>query len=579
MTRRESGIAAVILALLACGVALLLWGLRLDDDAGRLGPLRSFTLQGQPALAVFHGGQLHLLDAQGRRFARQPYADLRLTDEPNDMDITAGADGQLQAWFFEDTLPRIVRCDFARERQRFERCAQVLQGERLKVNARSRAVHMAVDAARQRVFVADAKGHAVRVLGFDGRTIAQSEPGLLYFPNRLRLAGDTLMVADNDHRRLVWLDAAGDTPTLKLTGALHPAAHPQAGAGRTKVTDFAFRGAAGDPSSLWVLGVAQGQKNGQVLAYQGPGPQPVARASLGGHADPLWIDTLGDAAIVGDFDGVALLRVSARGEFLGEFGEPAFRRELADARASVGRSSGVTRAAWALLAGTMVLGFFLAWRYGERPGAREAAQAFAALEAAQPQSRAQPVVLAPLPWFRRQLTLVTVLMLVLTAVPFGVVLWFFGAELAPLLQRLSASPRNLVLLAGVIGAVGVATLLGVRLGQRRIVVEAGRLAIRMGRREQASAPLQELWLSPTALLAGRTMLPYRAAGALGRPGRWIYDEAQITQFVLAHVPPAQRVGAQELARVNLRRTPKWQMALVGAALLAYAAFEFWRVFR
>ena len=579
MTRRESGIAAVILALLACGVALLLWGLRLDRDAGRLGPLRSFTLDGHPALAVFHGGQLHLLDAQGRRFARQSYVDLLLADEPNDMDITAGAGGQLQAWFFEDTLPRIVRCDFAPQRRRFERCAQVLHGDRLKVNSRSRAVHLAVDAARQRMFVADAKGHAVRVLGFDGRTIAQSEPGLLYFPNRLRVAGDVLMVADNDHRRLVWLDASGEKPTLKLTGALHPSGHPQASAASTKVTDFAFAGAPGDPSALWVLGVAQGQKNGQVLAYQEPGRKPVARASLAGYADPLWIDALGDAAVVGDFNGVALLKVSARGEFLGEFGEPAFQRELLQARAVVGRSSWVTRAAWALLAGTMVLGFFLAWRYGERPGAREAAQTFAALDAAQPQSRAQPVVLEPLPWFRRQLTLVTALLLVLAAALFVAMLWFFGAELGPVLQRLAASPRNLVLLAGVVGVVGVSLLLGVSLGARQVAVEGGTLSIRMGRREQASAPLRELWISPSALLVGRTMLPYRAAGTLGRPGRWIYDEAQLTQYVLAHVPPAQRVTMQELARVNLRRTPKWQMALVLAALLVYAAFEFWRIFR
>jgi hypothetical protein len=316
-----------------------------------------------------------------------------------------------------------------------------------------------------------------------------------------------------------------------------------------------------------------------VLAYPGPCRQPVARASLVGFADPLWIAALGDDAIVGDFDGVALLRVSARGEFLGEFGEPAFRRELAASRSGVGRSIGVIRLAWAMLAGTLVLGFFLAWRYGERPGARAAAQAFGALEATQPQWQAQRVVLAPLPWFGRQLSGVTVLVFALSAALFAAILWFFGADLGPLLQRLAASPRHIATLAGVVGVVLLSLLLGLRLGLREIAVEAGTLSIRMGGRVQASARLQELWISPTALLVGRTLLPYRAAGALGRPGRWIYDEPQLTQYVLAHVPPAQRVSMQELARINLRRTPKWLMALAGAGLLAYAAFEIWRNLR
>src|SRR5207248_9133202 len=130
-------------------------------------------------------------------------------------------------WFFEDTLPRIVRCELDAPRVRFERCEQALSGAQLKTSALSRAVHIAVDLARGRIFVADANG-GVRALALDGRTIADSPPGLLFFPNRIRIAGDVLMVADNDHRRLAWLDIAGERPSFAAKRTLPSTGHPDA---------------------------------------------------------------------------------------------------------------------------------------------------------------------------------------------------------------------------------------------------------------------------------------------------------------------------------------------------------------
>lgn len=99
MTRTETRIAAVILSLVAGSLALLGWGMRLDDAAERIGPIRSLAAQGQqpPKLAVFHAGRLHLLDGSGQRLGSQPLADLRLTEEPTDMDWSIDAKGKVQA--------------------------------------------------------------------------------------------------------------------------------------------------------------------------------------------------------------------------------------------------------------------------------------------------------------------------------------------------------------------------------------------------------------------------------------------------------------------------------------------------
>src|SRR5690606_21302465 len=234
--------------------------------------------------------------------------------------------------FFDDGGPRIVRCAYeAAPAPRLAGCRTVLTGSRLKMDASSRAVHIAADPARDRVFVADARGHAVRMLPLSGAPPVDGARGELFFPNRLRLADGDLVVADNDHRRLVWLDVAGERPTFALRRAVDLQAHP-AVQGRRKAADFALLpDTEGRVAALWALAVRQGQKDGQILVY-GPGLAPRGQADLGGHADPLVIDRLGDALLVGDFAGAAYYRVGADGRFLGNFGTGAFARELAAAR-------------------------------------------------------------------------------------------------------------------------------------------------------------------------------------------------------------------------------------------------------
>jgi hypothetical protein len=359
MSARETRIAAVVLALVACAFGLVLTSMRLDDGSRRIGPMKVLRAGGREWVTYFLGNRLHVLDAQGRRVTQQPLAELELTEEPTDIDFSIDAQGQAQAWLYEDTLPRVVRCDVAMQPPRLQHCAQALAGAQLKTNEDSRAVHIAVDMPRGRIFIADANGGA-QALTLDGRVIGKSPRGVLFFPNRIRVAGDALVVADNDHYRLVWLDVSGERPAFAVKRSLAPSAHPQARGDRRRVTDFVVR-----DDTLWMLAVAQGQKNGDVLVF-GPGMTPRTRAGLGAFGDPLMIDAFGDGIVAADFAGVALYRIDDHGEFRGVFGDAATLEEHARARAGLASIGWMGKAGWFLLAATIVLGFALAIKYRER---------------------------------------------------------------------------------------------------------------------------------------------------------------------------------------------------------------------
>jgi hypothetical protein len=578
MSPKETKIAVVILAMAAASAAVLLNSMTMNRDAHRLGPIRSVTVAGRELLAVFHADRIHLLDSAGKRLASQPLAELALGEQPNDMDLTVDATGKVQAWFFDDSMPKLVRCDVAPDSLRFAPCTQVAAGPALKIEQRSRAVHLAVDIAHERIFVADADGHAVRMLGLDGRHLRDSPPGELYFPNRLRVAGDKLIVADNDHRRIVWLDIAGDTPSFVPRRTLLSGDHPQARSGHRKVTDFAFApDAKGEPAVLWMLAVAQGQKYGDVLTWDAA-LKPGERANLGGHTDPLALDRLGDAVVVEDFNGVALYRVGAHGDYLGPFGDRAFQEELHEAAAQIANAVLWKYAAWACFAATLAIGFLLAFRFSETPGGAAAAKAFATYGDVPGEVPLDRVELQPAAWFKRQMTLLMigagVLVLVVPA--------FFAPQLLGEIARVAVVGARIWLLGGLAiatyVAMGVGLWWGWRMTRRSLLLAAGRAEIRVSGQILASAPVLEVVASPQALLIGRTMLPYRMATATGKPSRWIFDEDKLVRYLLAHLPPSQRLAQPALTQLAMKRMPLWQQVAIGLALLAFVAFEVWRNF-
>jgi hypothetical protein len=546
MTSRERRIALVIFAMLLPCLAALFWSGQLASGVARPGALRTFQLHGEDHAAFFFGDALHLLGPGGDRLARLPLAEIGLREEPTDMDWTVGPGGRVQAWFFEDTTPRIVRCDLQPAPPKLVACAQALAGPMLKAQPSSSAVHLAVDIANARVFVADARGQAVRAFTLHGQSLGESGREL-FFPNRLRIAGEQLVVADNDHRQLAWFGIAGERPGFPLLRTLSTASHPQA-AGQRKAADFAFQRRVGaEPPGLWLLAVAQGQKDGQVLLFDGDwNPQGVG--NLGGHRDPLVVDRLGDALLVADFDGIALYRIGADGRFLGTFGNGTFAEELGAARSELRQARWWQWGAWAGLALTLLAGFALALRHGEKPGAQEAQAAFARLQQAEAAVPLDSLELKPARWHRRRLALASA---GLGALPVAVLAAL--ALLAPWEIPPEWRPGGAATFAGLLlaAAMAVAALVWFawRRGKRRLWLGRGRIEVRLGRQRLAQASPSQLRASPRWLLVGGVVLPYRA----GRTGRWIYDEGNLVRYLLAHLKPEQWMTDGELVRGAVRR--------------------------
>lgn len=368
MTRREQRIALLVFALFLPALAALFWGSRVAGTIDRPGALRGFPHAGQDHVALVFQRKVHVLDPQGRTLAQQPLADLGLTEEPTDLDVTVAPDGRIAAWLFEDTLPRLVRCDLEPASWRFARCAQVLGGPALKGGASSLAVHIAIDAARDRAFVAAASGRVRAFSLRDGRPLGETATGQLFFPNRLRIDGDQLVVADNDHHRIVWLDIAGETPSFRELRSLSLPAHPRAAGGGHKAADFAILPGDGDgPAALWALALAQGQKQGRVLLY-GPQLAPRGVADTGRYRDPLIVDRLGRHLLAADFDAITWVRVAADGSFLGEFAQGALDDAARAQRARVTAGRRWTYAGYAGIALAVLLGFALALRARAQPG-------------------------------------------------------------------------------------------------------------------------------------------------------------------------------------------------------------------
>lgn len=365
MTKREWQLAIPILIGFALCLAAFVHGQNMANPGAGVAALRVFKAQQGERVAVVANNALHVLDAQGRRIARQDLKALGLGENPSDMDWTVDAGQRVEAWFFDDAaVPRVRRCAWSDAQAQLVDCRTAMEGPQLKNNARSRAVHLAVDRPGERVFIADAKSDRVQSFDLDGKALAGTDPQVapLLFPNRLRYLGnDTLVVADNDHRRLSWLRVAPGQPT-GLLRSLGSAVHGQARKGRGKVTDVAL----GPDGTLWMLAVKQGQKDGDVLVFDAQ-QRPVARAALADDSDPLLIDALGNTALVADYRFIKLNRIDAQGRDLGEFGDAAFGGELR----SLGQRarSGALWQTGAMVAGGVVIavGLLLGLLFGQKP--------------------------------------------------------------------------------------------------------------------------------------------------------------------------------------------------------------------
>jgi hypothetical protein len=580
MTKREWQLAIPILMGVALCLAGFLYGQHLENTVDRMAALRVVkTVQGE-RVAVIVNHALHVLDVDGHRLARQDIQSLGLTESPIDMDWTVDAQQRVEAWFFDDTVPRVVRCAWNTEQARLTDCRNAMAGPQLKANARSLAVHLAVDAVGQRVFIADAKGNRVLVFDLDGKALARTDPEAvpLSFPNRLRYLGnDTLVVADNDNRRLAWLRVTpGQPPQLLRT--LSSADHGQARVGRGKVTDAAF----GPTGTLWMLAVKQGQKDGDVLVFDAQ-QHAVARAGLSDGADPLVIDALGDRALVADYTAVNLYRIDAQGSNLGEFGDAAFRSELGPLGAQIREG-----ALWKTIAQVgggiiMVAGLLLGWRYGEKPKKpgqfdNQAKAVLASLGKDAGELRF-PVVLKQTVAYgasaRKKLlalAFVIVPMIAITGMP---------------LFRLDFTGKPLgVWWLPTFVALGIALAAAAfwltwreHLQAIELRVTERKVGLFRNGEQVHAAPIQEVCASTNALLIGSKMIRFRLLATKTKAGPIRFDMDLLNRAVLSRLPQQNLVSDQSLAWMGFKNSHPAFKLMVGIAFLAAMAIAFYPYYR
>lgn len=575
MNKTEKRIAAGVIAMVIASLFLVMLGMQQERKIQRVSSLRSVSVEGAEHLAVVLGDTLRLLDASGRQIVRQPLSELGLSEAPNDMDWVQAADGSTEAWFFDDTVVRLVRCRLDTAAQRLAPCTTPMSGTSLKINSGSMAVHIAVDPKGERVFIADAKGHGVRVLNFQGQVLATSAEGVLFFPNRLRwLPEGQLVVADNDNRRLVWLDVSKAVPDFSVTRTLNAADHPNARPGHTKVADFAFsKGASGQRGALWMLAVAQGQKNGDVLVY-GDDLKPLKRADLGGASDPLVIDTLGGTLVAADYSAIDLYRVGSRGEFLGPFGDATFRGELIAEGKKARQASVLIKTGWGGFVLTFVLGLLLTLKYGQRPKAPVPPAQRPALDVHALFAGVKKITLSPEPWFVRQTQWGLWLTILILPLFLAVMVWGFPHEVLSLWNKLNGLTQAKLAL-GFLIPLGMAIGGALRLNFRRVVITPNVVQILHAGKVLAATPWADVMASPDMLLVGRVTLQIQRRRLGQREGKWIYDEAKMNRYLLDRLSPDQRVTRQQLMTTSLRRLPRWQKVMMVLALLMTIALVLW----
>ncbi|MES2581382.1 MAG: hypothetical protein V4627_01590 [Pseudomonadota bacterium] len=584
MTKREWQLAIPLIISFALCLAALVHGQRLEDPNNGITALRVVkTAQGEH-VAIIANKALHVLDAAGQRITRQDLQALGLAEAPNDMDWTVDAQQRVEAWFFDDSVPRVLRCAWNSEQALLQECRTAMAGPQLKADPHSVAVHLAVDAAGQRVFIADAKGVRVQVFDFTGKLLTGTDPQTLplAFPNRLRYLGDdTLVVADNDNRRLVWLRLTPGQPPQQLR-SLYAAGHGQARPGRGKVTDVAF----GPDGTVWMLAVKQRQRAGDVLVFDAQ-HRPVARAALADDTDPLVLDTLGNTALVADYTHTLLHHIDAKGRNLGEFGGAAFLAELAPLQAQA-RAGALWRTG-AMVGGAVVivLGLLLGWLFGQkpkRPGQFDS-QAKAALArlATADASLQLPVVLQQTAAFRkavrRQMLVLGLLMAFMAAMVVVVVAlpWLQHGGLAKFLGNWKLA--SLVLFGMAAPCISIWLLWRDLWQPAELRVTEHRLGWIKGSKVVNAAPLKEVYASSNALLLGTRVIRFRMLTRTGKLGEAMFDMDLFERAVLSRLPPQNLVDDQALAWKAFKNRPLALQLLLGGLLLGILLLAVYPLFR
>ncbi len=492
-------------------------------------------------LHVASHGRLHVFDAAGTRVAKtdlEPLAGPLIVS-----DIAVLGDGRVL--LADPDGPALVRCSPGRSP--CERLALDLAAHTREHLVAGNAFKLFVDETRQRIYLSDNAGHRLVIADLEGRVLAASAARKdLHFPNKLWLsAPDRVDVVDTNHRRIATFDVSGDR-VGPVVGQLRLDATGIARPGRA----WPFAAAVQPDGERWVLLARDGMKDADVVAF-GEDGKARRRVDLGADSDPFAIARFGDRTIVADATNYRLLAIPAGAGPAAEFGDAAFRGELAEARAVRERWVHARTGAQAGVVLAPLLGIFFLWRLGV-PLQAPARQPIAAPGAGQalPLGREVRWLEVDPAFIERQSRLL------------GRAAWAFGLGLAAMaafavlafgeaLQE--PRVRNLGILTAIMAVAAVA--LGVAMpGRMRRRVPATRLgASRDGlhfrvpdvtRLSQEAAPREGVARWQDVHFDGRRLLVGREVIVVKLPvGGELFDRDRLAGEILAHVPAANRIGA------------------------------------
>ena len=588
MTPRERKIAVPIMAALLLCLAAWWHGFQTMQSFEGISALRTVKVASEQRLAVVVNEALHVLEDTGRRIARQDLQSLGLK-APNDMDWTVDAAGQVEAWFFEDSPPRVLRCAWDEAALRLRQCTTAMSGPQLKVDAGSRAIHIALDRAESRIFTADARGGVVQQFDLSGKLLGQSSASLgLNFPNRIRYLGnDTLLVADSDNHRLVWLSfpLAGEVKIIsQLAVGSHDQAKVKAKAAKGRVQDVAV----GLDGTLWMLASHPGKKSGDVLVFD-PARKPFARAQLPPGTDPSIVDLLSGSAVVADFSLVNLNRLSTSGAYLGEFGDAAFRGELEPLQNQAKRARWLQQAAWMLGVVVLLLGIVLALVYGEKPKNRAnfSVDDKARIVSSRPKAFSLsaalrfPVLIEPTTAALKNSRYLAAVIGLLIVVMLAFFCYFFFGLLTS-----KEVGRSMSLQIGLTGLTvsGIAAAIGLLLWRAKSVpvslkVFEFHVELVKGAKQISSAPLGDVLASPFQVLVGRHSVAYAQHKGLFKSPLALFNQALLDQTLLSRLPQKNLVSVSRLGWQQFKNQSLTVRVATAVALAFGIAVQLWDAWR
>ena len=76
-------------------------------------------------------------------------------------------------------------------------------------------------------------------------------------------------------------------------------------------------------------------------------------------------------------------------------------------------------------------------------------------------------------------------------------------------------------------------------------------------------------------MVGQATLPYRGSQEMGAQGRWIFEQAPLERYLLAHLAPGQHVTEAGFGLARWRRWSWWQRTSVIAPVALALGFLAW----